>query len=456
MSSCFASQKAFEKQTDVPVQPDSPSQKNLSLSKWCANLVTLVFRSRTSFAAFARASIHLSRSDSISTSPAFPVPLPCVGVFDRMPSDLSATRRAKIHFRRALVLVILALDFWWSGNKFIDPELLKRKPSRSQRAIIDRVASLLRADGPSVPFSVDSVGRRVPKLTARLAELSDFLTACGPSSNPYDKSFVGQDSTVPMDNTVAEALEPYRSLDASRLKLVGCGHWDPTNFLSDDLVMAYRNPDALLFDRDEAAIVPKMIDPLPEVIALAKLWDRFGLLVIHEFDVPALYPDEQIKIFNCFKDASSDRQIGDRRGRNAWERKVSGPSKILPIGSDISEFDFSCRSHRLTVSVTDRKDFYHQFRSTFNRSVSNTLGPGIPREALAETNAYQKWLDFRKKPYHRLECGDLLGAHGRFLSLQNPCLKLCLPALVVFSKVIMGGSSMPATVIKVYCRPPIC
>ncbi len=102
LPSCSAPQKAFEPQAKVPVQPVDPSQKNLSLAKWCANLVTLVFRSRTSFAAFARASIHLSRSDSISTSPAFPVPLPCFGVFDRMPSDLSATRRAKLHFRRAL------------------------------------------------------------------------------------------------------------------------------------------------------------------------------------------------------------------------------------------------------------------------------------------------------------------------------------------------------------------
>ena len=73
---------------------------------------------------------------------------------------------------------------------------------------------------------------------------------------------------------------------------------------------------------------------MPEVLALAKLWDRFGLLVLHEFDVPKHYPEEQIKIFNAYKDQGNDRQIGDRRGRNAWEMRVAGPSKILPTGVD--------------------------------------------------------------------------------------------------------------------------
>ena len=428
---CVASDRG-EKGT----KPSVPaSLHSLSLAKWCANLVTLVFRSRTSFAAFARASIHLPRDSIVSTSPAFPIPLPCVGVFNRMPSGLSARQRAKLHFRRALVLIVLSLNFWWSGNRFIDPNLLKRSPSKQQQQIIARVAAFVRADGPRVPFPLSSVGRRVPKLIARLSELSELLTSAGPGSSPYEKSFEGREALLPADNTVADELEPYRSLDASRLRIVGKGHWDPTEFLSDGLVMAFRNPDCLLFDRSSAAPVPKITDPMPEVVSLAKLWDNYGLLVLHEFDVPTLYPDEQVKVFNCYKDARCDRQIGDRRGRNAYERKVEGPSKVLPAGPDLCEFDFDIRTHRLSVSITDRKDFYHQFRVPFSRAVSNTLGPSIPRAYLESTGAFADLLARKAMPIDRLTCGDQLGSSGRFPKLPR---KTADDLFVSFGSILQG------------------
>ena len=413
----------------------SPFLQNLSLSKWCANLVTLVFRSRTPFAAFARASIHLSRDSLVATSPAFPIPIPCIGVFDRMPSGLSSSHRAKRHFRRALVLIVLALNFWWSGGVFVDPDLLRRTPSRQQNAIIRRRVSFMQADGPRVPFSIGTVGRRIPKLIARISELSDFLTSVGSGSSPYEKMFQGTDDTVPVNNQVADELEPYRSLDSKRLKIVGTAAWDPTSFMCDELVMAYRNPDCLLFDRPPGAVIPKITDPMPEVLALAKLWDSFGLLVLHEFDVPALYPDEQVKIFNCFKDHVTDRQIGDRRGRNSWEMRVAGPSKVLPSGCDLCEFDFDCRTHRIALSITDRKDFYHQFRVPFARSLSNTLGPGVSRDLLLETNAYKKWLSRRISPVDRIACGDGLELAGRF---PKPGKALPSTLFVSFGSVLQG------------------
>ena len=417
-------------------KPSIPtSLHSLSLSRWCANLVTLVFRSRTTFAAFVRNSIHLPRDPQISTSPAFPIPLPCVGVFDRMPSGLSARQRAKMHFRRALVLIILSLNFWWSGNRFVDENLLKRSPSKQQQQIIARVAAFMRADGPRVPFPLSSVGRRVPKLIARLSELSELLTSAGPGSSPYEKSFEGRETLVPVDNTVADELEPYRSLDASRLRIVGKGHWDPTSFLSDGLVMAYRNPDCLLFDRTSAASVPKITDPMPEVVSLAKLWDNYGLLVLHEFDIPSLFPDEQVKIFNCYKDAKCDRQIGDRRGRNSYERKVEGPSKVLPSGPDLCEFDFDIRTHKLSISITDRRDFYHQFRVPFARSVSNTLGPSIPRAYLESTQAFSDLLARKAVPSDRLTCGDHLGASGRFPKASR---KVADDLFVSFGSILQG------------------
>lgn len=373
-----------------------------------------MFRSRTPFAAFARSSIHLSRDAVVATSSAFPIPLPCIGVFGRMPSGLSSSQRAKLHFRRALCLVVLALNFRWSGGVFVEEKLLKRTPSSEQNLIIRRIVSFMQTDGPRVPFAIATVGRRIPKLVARISELSDLLTSVGSGSSPYDKMFPGFDDAVPIDNSVAEELEPYRSLDSKRLKIVGTGHWDPTDLMSDELVMAFRNPDSLLFDRPPGAEIPKITDPMPEVLALARLWDRFSLLVLHEFDVPQHYPEEQVKIFNAYKDHGSDRQIGDRRGRNSWEMRVAGPSKVLPTGVDLVEFDFNCKTHRLAISITDRKDFYHQFRVPFVRSLSNTLGPGLAREELVNTSAYKTWLARRSVKADRLQVGDGLEAFGRF------------------------------------------
>ena len=201
--------------------------KHISFASWCAQMVASVFRTRTAFSAFARSAIHLTPSFVASRSPAFPIPLPHFGVFDRMPSGLSLRQRSRVHFKRAVVLTILALDFWWSGNRFVDMNLLRRSPSASQRQIIKRVVDFMQVDGPKIPFCVSLSGRRSPQLIARLCELSDALTSAGVKSSPYDRVFEGFGDEVPVDNSVLPELEPYRSLDFNRLRVVGEGHFDP-------------------------------------------------------------------------------------------------------------------------------------------------------------------------------------------------------------------------------------
>ena len=116
--------------------------RRLSFASWCAQMVASVFRTRTSFSAFVRSAIHLTRDSQISTSPAFPIPLPHFGVFNRMPSGLSLRQRSRIHFRRAVVLTILALNFWWSGNRFIDTVrlILKHSSQDFMVAVLSRAA----------------------------------------------------------------------------------------------------------------------------------------------------------------------------------------------------------------------------------------------------------------------------------------------------------------------------
>ncbi len=349
-------------------------------------MVASVFRTRTSFAAFVRSAIHLTRDNTVSKSPAFPIPLPHFGVFDRMPSGLSLRQRSRIHFRRAVVITVLALNFWWSGNRFIDLSLLRRSPSFAQRKIIKRLVDFMQVDGPKIPFDVSLAGRCSPQLIARLSELSDAVASLGVRSSPYDRTFEG--CPVPVDNTVLPELEPYRSLDHRRLLVVGEGHFDPLPYLDDDLCMAYRNPDCLLHSGiPDDTEIPSLRDPLSEIVGLCRIWDARGLLVLHENDTPLCHPHECVRIFNCYKNESCDRQVGDRRGRNFCERRLHGPSKLLPAGPDVFEF-FLSPSERVHVSVSDRTDFYHQFKTTYARAISNTLGPGIPAEMLADTRAF--------------------------------------------------------------------
>ena len=158
----------------------------------------------------------------------------------------------------------------------------------------------MQADGPKIPFVVSLAGRRSPQLVARLCELSDAVTSLGVRSSPYDHTFEGR--PVSMDNTVLPELEPYRSLDHQRLKVVGEGHFDPLPFLDDNLSMAYCNPDSLLHSGlPDSANIPCIRDPLSEIVGLCKLWDARGLLVLHQNDTPGLYPHECVRIFNCYK-----------------------------------------------------------------------------------------------------------------------------------------------------------
>jgi hypothetical protein len=65
---------------------------------------------------------------------------------------------------------------------------------------------------------------------------------------------------------------------------------------------------------------------LNEVLSLARLCDARGLLYIHEVDIQLERRFELVTVFNCLKNATTARQIGYRRGRNAVEMRIQGPS----------------------------------------------------------------------------------------------------------------------------------
>ena len=235
----------FKHGTTIPPQKTRTDGQQLTYPKWCALLVSNVLKTRTSFASYLNKSIFLSQAKNrFGLAPTFfPIPLPPGDHFDRMPANLSQHRRRTFHLKRAVHTLCMALNFWYNGGSFADVELLQREPNDQHRCLYGRLAALIRSEGLTQPFPVAKSGRKFPNLIARLGELSDVLMKQG-AIDPYTKSFAGGDFTL--DEETSGCLSPYRDLDPSRLALHGCGNWDATSYLSDYLVMAYREPRVLL------------------------------------------------------------------------------------------------------------------------------------------------------------------------------------------------------------------
>ena len=399
----------------------------LSFDTWCSHLTVNCLRSRTPFQNSLQESMKPCCSRSAANSTLFPLPVPFENAFDRMARGVSSRVRRRIHFQRAMHCVVMALNFWHCGGDFSSLDLIHRTPSAVHLSIFGRIRSMLRADGQFPKFRVIGAGRRFPQLVARLREATDFVTLSGVASEPYSKQFAGTE--IPFDNSALPELEPYRDADPERIKLKGRGHWDITDFLPDSLCMPYREPMVIFEDRlPEPWEYPKIKETPLQIAKIAKVWDINGLLFLHDREVPRHH---WVRVFGCLKDAAHDRQIGDRRGRNACELKVDGPSAELPAGSDLCDLMMDLDRHRLHISVTDRSDFYHQVAVSPSRAMSNSLGPFCDAAMVADTHAFAEYKTSSQKVC-RIHHGD-----GLFLGAPPQKTK---PGLLVaaFDSILQG------------------
>ena len=169
------------------------------------------------------------------------------------------------------------------------------------------------------------------------------MTRLGLGGDIYTKSFAGAEPDF--DPEKIPELQPYRDLQTSRLTLYGRAHWDITSYLTDELIMPFREPRSLLVDRvPELWEYPQCKDPYSEILAISRLWDSQALLHLHDGPGIEDRPFEKVRIFNAYKNQVMDRQIGDRRGRNAIEQKVCGPSSALPTGPLLTDLFLNARS----------------------------------------------------------------------------------------------------------------
>ena len=310
-------------------QPAQPPR--LTFRRWSLSLFYRIVRTKTPFGVFLGSLLHLSPAPHESPSKSlFPLPLPYFGIFRALSPQLGSAARSRIGVKRAVFVTVAALNYLYAGLRPVAHAPLRRPPSDLQAKALDYLERLVKACGAVEAVDPVSASRRSSKLAACLEQVCQGLTALGPSFDRYGPSFPG----LPLDQQIAfDALHPYRGLDPSRLKLAGRANWDPSDFLDDLFYMPFREPQVLLLPHvgpPGAYEVPDISRELPSrVLALAKLWDSFGLLRLSR-DGPET-PDQAVRIFNAAKNRATDRQIGDRRGRNRHEGVLQGGSSPAPL-----------------------------------------------------------------------------------------------------------------------------
>ena len=394
--------------------------QSYSFRRWCASLPRTVLSSRTAFSAFLLRTFHISRSDSQAPAKLlFPLPVPKCGIFEALPPRCSSRHRRRVEFDRAFHVLIMALNFLHDDFHFVDLAKLSFVPNPAQKVALSNLRGLLKAFGNCAgEIHVPASGRRSTALVAMLADLSEFFTTRGLSGDAYEIGFNGADNLPPgevqVDNTRAEELLPYRSLDPSRLKLTGCANWDPSSYLDDSLWLPFVEPSVLLwtslFDESDLPNLDKE-DP-QKVLELAKIWDARGLLHLSTTQVPEEMKPACLRVFNCYKGPLQDRQIGDKRGRNQIEAYLPGPSRSLPCGHQLTVLEVNPLCEKVAVCMSDRKDFYHQLQVTQARAESNVLWPPLSTAALVHTQAYKDLvsrIEKSKKRGPREAVGDFLG-----------------------------------------------
>eukprot|EP00435_Cladocopium_sp_Y103_P057911 s1162_g20.t1 len=334
------------------------------------------------------------------------------GVFDSSGPGLSAKRLAKLSRKRVVHILVIILDYLFLG-RFPTVTELGRHPNKKQEECFRRIHAFVAACGSrSEEFEV-APGRSGPELIAYLDRLERFAQRVNVSAFGY-----GGEETKPMRTSPAverrraeehPELRPYRPLDVSRLKITGTGNWPLSSYLESDLWLAFEEPRSLLhgLELEDVAVPNFESEDRSEYLKLAQRWDELGLLRLSAFP---LCEGHFCKVFNTFKSAQFDRQIGDRRIPNSREYAAGGPSRHLPNGPLLLGFVVR-RGQKLLGSLTDRRDFYHQAAVSDERSRSNMTPFSFTREELCGCRALSVFDEEEKSRSKRSreEIGDLFG-----------------------------------------------
>ena len=362
-----------------------------TVSKWLITLPRFILATRCSFAWHLRRSFSVCTRASSSITTAFPLPAPFLGCFMASGPRLSAKRLLVVGQKRLVHMMVLILNKLYLG-RYASLEELRRPPSPLQNSIFRRLYGLAAVCGKRPGNLPVPPGRSGPELIASLAALERFLETDPNFGSGYFGGGGGKQAfeAPTLDVEQFPQLQPYRSLDAGRLKLTGTGEWPLADFLDSELWLPFVEPRFLLRNEkvEDVALPTFTYEKPEEYLKLAQKWDSLGLLRLYE---APLLSDHFSRIFNAFKNSDTDRQIGDRRIPNARERGSCGPSAYLPPGPMLTALQVKRGSHSLRCSMTDRRDFYHQAAVTPMRARSNMTPFAFPISCFEGTRALDLW-----------------------------------------------------------------
>ena len=400
---------------------ESELEAVISFQRFLATLPRWVLRSRTSFSSFLARSFHTTRQGSCPATAIFPLPVPFHGIFNKQRTPkLSSKKWRTLVMRRAVHVLVIALNYIHNGLKSVPVTLLGRRPNQVQLAVYKHLQALLIACEKPGVFAMPP-GRSGFEFIAKLVELEHFA-----GSHPAFKlDYCGAAEDLPQPVKKAGRIEeehrfrvtkqfspvnPYRSLDAGRLKLSGGGAWDMQQYLEGILWLPFVDPSILAHGDESRGVGPDFRREDPEEhLKLVRIWDAKGLLAIF----PEPHPSGlACRVFNAHKSEEVDRQIGDRRWFNSHEYHPRGPSAYLPSGVHITSIHCP-KGKTLIGCASDRKDFNHQTRVSVQRAFTNILPFPFKIEDVPKGDAYQEMLARLKEPRSRLTHGDQYGQPKR-------------------------------------------
>ena len=390
---------------------------------WALCLPRWILRCRTPFAWALRSSFTAEWVKPASPTAVFPLPLPHPMAWRSGGSGLSKKQCQVLARQRLLNVIVVALNYQYFGRACSLDEI-GRYPNSWQRSCYDRLRVLLAACGTGSEQFPLAPGRSGPELGASLFQLEQFLERPeifgGGYREAYFQKFVDNPDLFPEE--IYPQLQPYRSLDASRLKLTGTGSWDIQRFIDGELWLPFVEPKFLLHEEfpDPEDVPSFSTESYEENLKLIRLWDSRGLLEVFEEPIEEGFYS---KVFNAFKSIDTDRQIGDRRYPNQRERHVvNGPSHLLPQGPQLCNFGAQRFKQQILGSITDRRDFYHQSAVTSSRAQSNLLPFKFSLHDLENLEAYKKFQQAwnPRSKYQRHVDGDQLGGVGRAARKKRP------------------------------------
>ena len=410
-------------------QDEERLEEEISFQRILSCLPRWISRSRTKFSSFLSRTFHIRRAGSCPLSAIFPVPIPHVGLFDKQAlPKLSVRSWRRLCFKRALHVLVIALNYIHGGMRPVPLALLGRRPTSVHLDIYRRLRSLLiacdRPDSHPMP-----PGRSGPELLARLIELEHFASSHA-SLNPDPYSGSLENGPLPLEQVgniteehkfcVSEefsSIRPYRGLIASRLKITGGGDWPMADFIQGPLWLPFKEPAILRHDLPVTWPGPDFSrEDRDQNLKLAKIWDSRGLLALfHENPSASL----SCRVFNAHKNALVDRQIGDRRWMNGAERHPRGPSAFLPSGANVTAIHCPT-AFKLVGCASDRKDFYHQAEVTRERAATNMLPFKFHAWEFEGSSALDELKQSLRARKTREEAGDRYGFQRRpILSPSN-------------------------------------